>query len=82
MIKTNLIHEKLAYLFPVNLAGTETRKPHFFSRTPCACCGDTKAGTRTECEAMVILDTYSDGSHSYIIHDIYDVCDSCYVNHQ
>lgn len=79
--RKNLIHPKLVAL----VATTQTTycggvklvysDPHF-SKSPCDCCGDTLAGDRYECEAVIQSDIHP------LCFDLVNVCPDCVVTWQ
>ena len=50
-MKPNLISDEKFTLWPEQDSEGEWFEPHF-SKTPCECCGDTKAGSRYEATAV------------------------------
>ena len=79
--RKNLIHPKLVALHPrqmeTNCGGVELvySDPHF-SKSPCDCCGNKKAGDRYECEVVIKSDIHP------LCFDFVNVCPDCVVTWQ
>jgi hypothetical protein len=72
----NFIHPLLHSLHPVAYQEENT-----FSKKPCDCCGNPKAGQRTQVEAIRHSDNPKDNGIALLL-SFYDVCNGCLVRFQ
>lgn len=73
MRKTNLIDDRLLYLFAVKSEETGDACSPYFGKWPCHCCGDMKGGDRYDAEAVI----REISTRELVIKDIVSVCPDC-----